>query len=324
MMPASTRGIGMATGFPDVCNTPNPAGTAPVPYPNVADHSAATGTVTNVRINMLDAHNQLTTIPTSSGDEAGVAHPTIKGAQTYTMGHPNIRLNMMPAITLASLTAHNNMNCPVGAVLVPSAPNVRFNLADARGAAPAGVLAPHDSEEHLAAALGRGVELGSDGTILVRSISMAFGAELAEAARERLAAGDVVLRVDLRACRGGVVSGAVDAAGLFVPRGEVIARIVDEDGDEIVERSRSGALAGTTLVLTIGPRTASAAELFAGALALAGCARLEGTRTRGKGSDGELVDLGDGRFAMRAVGEVRLADGTPIAGRGVEPTEHGR
>lgn len=319
MMPASTRGIGMALGFPDVCNTPTPAGPVPVPYPNIADHSMASGTVTNVRINMLDALNMMSQVPMSSGDEAGSAHATIKGTQRYTMGMPNIRLNMMPAITLASLTSHNQGNCPIGAVLVPSAPNVRFNRASLEGRAQVGLLDEAAATDHVEAACTDGLGEAQGGVLVVHHIPMAFAAELAQAVEASRAAGASRLRIDLRACRGGVFEAAVDAAGLFLPEGTPIVRVVDEDGDESVEGARGAAYLELELELWVGPHTASAAEVFAGALASAGRARLLGEPTLGKGRLSELVALGDGRSYARPSGHTLLPDGTPIDGRGVLP-----
>lgn len=317
MMPASTRGIGMALGFPDVCNTPTPAGPVPIPYPNIADHSMASATVTNVRINMMDALNMMSQVPMSSGDEAGSAHATIKGTQRYTMGMPNIRLNMMPAITLASITSHNQGNCPIGAVLVPSAPNVRFNRASSNGQGAVGLLDEAAVLDHAEAACTDGLGEAASGVLVVHHIPMAFAAELAQAVEASRATGASVLRLDLRHCRGGVFEAAVDAAGLFLPEGTPVARVLDEDGDESVEIARGAAYLELELELWIGPHTASAAEVFAGALAAAGRARLVGTATLGKGTLSELVALGDGRSYARASGRTLLPDGTPIDGRGL-------
>ena len=64
---------GVAPSFPDVCNTPSPAGPIPIPYPNIAQSSdTAQGSQTvTVEGNpvMLDGSN----FSTSTGDEAGSA-----------------------------------------------------------------------------------------------------------------------------------------------------------------------------------------------------------------------------------------------------------
>ncbi|MBK6513147.1 MAG: DUF4150 domain-containing protein [Polyangiaceae bacterium] len=326
MMPASTRGIGMALGFPDVCNTPIPVGTAPIPYPNIADHSCASNTVMNIRINMLDALNQLSEVSMTSGDEAGSAHPTIKGAQRYTLGMINIRFNMMPAITLASLTNHNQMNCPIGAVLVPSAPNVLLNLASAGdGAQPqASVLDGVSARDRADAATPhstcRSSATDEGATISLDVFALGTAAELAEHVHRATREGARAVTIDLRACRGGVLSAALDAAGLFLPEGTLLATIVDEDGDEREERSRSGLLQGVALTLLVGPATASAAEVFAAALADHGRAELRGERTRGKGALSELVAAPGGLVEV-ARGQTLRPSGAPLSGRGVVSRE---
>lgn len=308
MMPASTRGVGMALGFPDVCNTPVGPATAPLPYPNVADHSSATNTVVNVRINMLDSLNQLSTMSMTSGDEAGSAHPTVKGTQAYTLGMPNVRFNMMPSITLASLTNHNKMNCPIGAVIVPSAPNVRINFAgdDVADVTLGATVAA--SEREGGCGCGREGEGESDHggvSLRIEAFSLAAATDLAEAVHRAVAQGATRLTLDLRGARGGVLSAALDAAGLFVPVGTPLAVIADEDGDEETVCARGGAWLELPLTVLVDERTASAAEAFADALTHAGRATRVGPATRGKRAIHETVALHDGRTALRRAGAVR-------------------
>lgn len=306
MMPASTRGIGMAIGFPDVCNTPVGPATAPLPYPNVADHSSATNTVVNVRINMLDSLNQLSTMSMTSGDEAGAAHPTIKGMQAYTMGMPNVRFNMMPSITLASLTNHNNMNCPIGAVIVPSAPNVRINFAGddvAEVTLGETVTASRGGDEGERACDDDGDHRGV--TLRIEAFSLAAATDLAEAVHRAVEAGATRLTLDLRGARGGVLGAALDAAGLFLPVGTPLAVLADEDGDEETVHARGGAWLELPLTVLVDEHTASAAEAFADALGAAGRALRVGPATRGKLAIHETVALHDGRVALRRAGAVR-------------------
>lgn len=317
MLPASTRGIGMALGFPDVCNTPAGTATVPIPYPNIADHSAASGTASNVKLNMMDAITMASNIPTSSGDEAGSAHSTIKGAQRYTIGMPNILINLMPAITLACLTTHNNMNCPIGAVIVPSAPNVFFNRALPNYAVPH-LMAASDAEDLADAASRSG--LTTEGALLtIESFSLGFASELAAAIDASLRAGAGSFIVDLRRCRGGVLHAAIDAAELFLPKEKVIARLVDEDGDARTWRSRGGSMLEIPLVVWVSEQTASAAEVFAAALAHNDRAAVFGPRSYGKGIVTEARALGDGTVASVPVGRILLPDGAPLEGRGISP-----
>jgi uncharacterized Zn-binding protein involved in type VI secretion len=64
---------GVATAFPDVCQTPSPAGPVPVPYPNVALSSDTAQGSSDVKMDGNPIMLQGSTFATSSGDEAGTA-----------------------------------------------------------------------------------------------------------------------------------------------------------------------------------------------------------------------------------------------------------
>ena len=51
------------------------------------------------------------------------------GSAKYTMGNPIVFIDKQPAICLLCPTTGNNMNAPLGAVLVPSAVNVFYTFA---------------------------------------------------------------------------------------------------------------------------------------------------------------------------------------------------
>jgi carboxyl-terminal processing protease len=119
----------MNVGFPDVCNTPAGPAVVPVPYPNIAQNCQAAGFSPNVKICQMNALHVGSVIPITSGDEAGVAHPTIKGAGRFTQGNPVVKVNFMPAINLMCPSTGNNMNNALGAQTVPSVTNVLFTLA---------------------------------------------------------------------------------------------------------------------------------------------------------------------------------------------------
>ena len=99
MLPASNRGAGMSMGFPDVCNTPAGPVTVPVPYPNIAMNAMAAPFSPNVLLTMMPALNTGSIIPMTSGDEPGVAHPTIKGPCRYTMITPEATSPPPPPIS---------------------------------------------------------------------------------------------------------------------------------------------------------------------------------------------------------------------------------
>jgi len=70
---------GVATAFPDVCNTPSPAGPVPIPYPNVAMSSDTTQGSTQVKMDGKPIMLQGSVFSKSTGDEAGSAGGVVSG-----------------------------------------------------------------------------------------------------------------------------------------------------------------------------------------------------------------------------------------------------
>ncbi len=124
MMPASNQGPGMNMGFPDVCNTPIPVGTAPIPYPNIGNNATALPFVPTVFVSMLPGHNMSAKPAMTNGDNAGVAHSSVMMPGGCTMGNPIVLMANQPAENLCVPTNGNNMNNPVGSKLVPDVVNV--------------------------------------------------------------------------------------------------------------------------------------------------------------------------------------------------------
>ena len=98
---ANSQGGGLDMGFPDVCLTPIPPVVAPVPYPNIATGSTATGGVYTVLISGMPAHNMGTQAPITNGDNAGVASGVasgmVMGPSRHLTGSFTVLLGGMPA-----------------------------------------------------------------------------------------------------------------------------------------------------------------------------------------------------------------------------------
>lgn len=130
MFPASTKGGGMATltGPLDVCKTPAPPAPVPppMPYPNIAQVSSATGTSDKVKIMNQPAVTTKSEIPSSSGDEAGVAGGLVSGVNmnkvAFKTGSSSVKIEGEKTVHLGSVTGHNgsNANMPAGAQVAPS------------------------------------------------------------------------------------------------------------------------------------------------------------------------------------------------------------
>jgi carboxyl-terminal processing protease len=323
MMPASNRGAGMSVGFPDVCLTPAVPSPVPTPYPNLAMNAQATPFSETVFVSMMNALNTATIIPSTSGDEAGSASP-IKGPGRYTMGCPNVYVDMMPAINLLSPTTGNNMNNPIGAVLVPSTQNVLFNHRAAErtaGAAAVGLIAHLDE----AASARRPVTAGvlrdeSIGYAAVEVFAISASALLYREVKRLQELGMTALLLDLRGCPGGDLDAAVLLAGDFLERGSAIAAVIDGDGDETLHRARGRDPYAFPLLLLVDRLTASAAELFAGALQVHRRALVVGERTYGKGTVQRLLPgLAEPGAHYATVATFTLPDGAAVEGRGILP-----
>lgn len=115
MLNAATRTLGESTASPDTCNTPNGSGVdVPTPYVNTASNTQAVNFSMKVKIEGGQALSQKSSVPTTTGDEAGTSHPVIKGEARYTTGNFKVYVEQSPAVTFASLTTGNAMNASSG------------------------------------------------------------------------------------------------------------------------------------------------------------------------------------------------------------------
>ena len=112
---------GICFAFPDVCLTPAPpAPPVPIPYPNIAQLADATGTATNVNAGGKPVVTEASSIPTSTGDEAGsaggVTSGITKGECKFTTFSQTVKANGKGVVRLGDITTQNKGNA-VGTVL---------------------------------------------------------------------------------------------------------------------------------------------------------------------------------------------------------------
>jgi len=135
------------------------------------------------------------------------------------------------------------------------------------------------------------------------------------------ASGSQKLVVDLRGNPGGYLDASVDIASHFLPKG---AKVVTEDfgGKEPNDVHTSYGYAdlphGTKVVVLIDGGSASASEIFAGALQDNHVATIIGTKSFGKGSVQTLINLADGSLKVTVARWVTPA-GHWLMGNGVTP-----
>ncbi|MBM4041096.1 MAG: S41 family peptidase [Planctomycetes bacterium] len=128
------------------------------------------------------------------------------------------------------------------------------------------------------------------------------------------------LVLDLRNNDGGFLDEAIRIADLFVPEGVILStqnRCPDEN--RTFHATRGGPAEELPMAVLVDARSASAAEVLAGALQDHGRARLVGVKTYGKGAVSKRFPLGDGSGILLSTGRYILPKGRSIEGRGLEP-----
>ncbi len=126
--------------------------------------------------------------------------------------------------------------------------------------------------------------------------------------------------IDLRDNRGGLLRQAVTAADTFLPAGLVVSTIGRDPDSSHIWRSAEGELAeNVPLIVLVDGRTASAAEILAGALADRGRAVVVGSSTLGKGLVQTIDPLPDGGELFVTWSRVIMPLGWPLQGMGVLP-----
>ncbi len=144
------------------------------------------------------------------------------------------------------------------------------------------------------------------------------------ALRNFVQSGDNRLLLDLRGNPGGYLDAAVDMASYFLPVGDTV---VTEDfkGKQANDVHRSvgyNIFQGNPnfkMAILVDQGSASASEILAGALQQHNVAKLVGTRTFGKGSVQELLDLGGGAELKVTIARWLTPNGSSISDGGLHP-----
>lgn len=309
MMPASHNMSGGTINCPDPCLAT---------WVNFTNHPEAATFSPNIFYLAGNALFMASVMPISHGDEPDtpVFVPTI-GPAFFPMGIPNILVNGIPAIALMSPCISNACNASSGAVMIPSAVNtfLMYRSDEAR-----------DDVRELASALAASpvtaCDLLEDGVGVVRigTFTSATPATLHGAIAALTKRGMRSLLIDLRGSPGGEVMGAIECAGDFLAPGALVCTLRDEDGDDVDHRARAGAHFTMPVTIFVDEETASAAELFAGALQAHGRAVIAGKSTCGKGSIQTIASHAEsGALERTSVATCVLPNGASIEGRGLVP-----
>lgn len=126
------------------------------------------------------------------------------------------------------------------------------------------------------------------------------------------------LVVDLRANPGGNVATVSDILDLLLPEGTIVSTKTKDGKTEVITSDEEHRFTKPMAVLVDG-NSASASEIFAGAIQDYELGPIVGTTTYGKGIVQELINLDDGTCLKLTIAEYFTPDGRNIHKKGIEP-----
>lgn len=126
------------------------------------------------------------------------------------------------------------------------------------------------------------------------------------------------LVVDLRNNPGGMLTVVVDILDMFLPEGTVVYT-EDKYGNRQDYTATSQVVTEVPMTVLVNGYSASASEIFAGAMKDYGRGTLVGTTTYGKGIVQRIMDLQDGSAIKLTIAAYYTPKGNNIHGKGIEP-----
>ncbi|RXI48221.1 peptidase S41 [Clostridium tetani] len=127
------------------------------------------------------------------------------------------------------------------------------------------------------------------------------------------------LVLDLRGNPGGVLDECVDMVSNFVPKGKTIVSTMDKYKSERKYKSKGGNYVGLPLVVLTNEGSASASEIFAGAIRDYKIGTLVGEKTFGKGLVQTLYETGEGTALKITISKYYTPNGENINKIGIKP-----
>ena len=158
----------------------------------------------------------------------------------------------------------------------------------------------------------------SIGYIAVSGFEKVTYSQFEEAIEELKAQGMTGLIVDLRNNPGGNLSTVCDMVDLILPEG-IIVYTEDKNGNRQTEMSDEEHKLELPMVVLVNGNSASASEIFAGAIQDYGVGKIVGTTTYGKGIVQQIYSLSDDTALKITTSEYFTPNGRNIHGKGVAP-----
>jgi carboxyl-terminal processing protease len=128
------------------------------------------------------------------------------------------------------------------------------------------------------------------------------------------------LVLDLRGNPGGLLTSSVEVADKFLTQGNIVSTRGRSKQEDFNYQAHYGGTWRVPLVVLIDGDSASASEIFAGAIKDNGRGRIIGSTSYGKGSVQGIFPLGYAGAGIRlTTAKFFSPNGVPISHRGVEP-----
>jgi carboxyl-terminal processing protease len=166
--------------------------------------------------------------------------------------------------------------------------------------------------------------------VRIRQFNETTPQELVDALKEAESA-DLLkgLVIDLRENPGGALSAAIAISNMFLERGTIVTVTGRENPQRSWDAQPNHVLHGVPILILVNSSSASASEIVAGSLQANNRAAILGTRTFGKGSVQEVLELASGGMLKFTTARYDLAGGRTIDKRlsedtglwGVDPNE---
>lgn len=140
----------------------------------------------------------------------------------------------------------------------------------------------------------------------------------AAAADEALKTKPQGIIIDLRNNPGGYLESAVDLASYFIKDGVIVSEKGKHDNHDY-KTVHNATLDGFNLAVLVNNGSASASEIFSGAIQDRSAGKIIGVTTFGKGCVQELIDLSDGSAAKITIANWLTPLGRQISDKGITP-----
>lgn len=124
--------------------------------------------------------------------------------------------------------------------------------------------------------------------------------------------------IDLRDNPGGLLNEVIEVSRLFIPKGPIVH--IKQKNKALITHTSTLEKQKYNVMVLVNENSASASEIFAGAIKERGVGKIIGTKTYGKGIVQTIRPLTNGGAIKMTTAEYLLPNKTSIHGKGVEPS----